>query len=222
MVTRQVVVIGFGGFGREVLDVIEAKAGSKSDRDLGSEDDDLEAIGVLDDNTPESGLLADYQVRYLGPVTELRHLPADVGYVIGIGDPMTRKRIDEAGMESGRQSPVLVHPTASVARSVQMGPGTVVCAHVSITNHIQLGRHVHVNVNSTIGHDAFLGDYVTVSPLVAISGNARLEGSVFVGTGVTINPGVTIGAGAVVGSGAAVLRDVQNGTTVVGVPAKPR
>jgi homoserine dehydrogenase len=47
MVTRQVVVIGFGGFGREVLDVIEAKAGSKSDRDLGSDPNSRVVVGSV-------------------------------------------------------------------------------------------------------------------------------------------------------------------------------
>lgn len=42
-----------------------------------------------------------------------------------------------------------------------------------------------------------------------------------IGSGATILPGVTIGEGALVGAGAVVTKDVSDGTTVVGNPAKP-
>ena len=42
-----------------------------------------------------------------------------------------------------------------------------------------------------------------------------------VGLGARVLPGVTIGAGATVGAGAVVIRDVEAGSTVVGVPARP-
>jgi sugar O-acyltransferase (sialic acid O-acetyltransferase NeuD family) len=215
-VTQPLVVIGGGGFGREVLDVIEAI--NASDRRL-----TYEAIGVLDDGDPDLALLDPYGVRHLGPVSLMSDLAADVGYVIGIGDPRTRRTLDETLLSTGRSSPVLIHPSAAVGqRGVVLGPGTIICSHVSITNHIRLGRHVHVNLNSTIGHDAVLDDYVTLSPLVAISGNVHAETGAFFGTGAKVNPGLTVGEGAVVGTGAAVIRSVPAGQTVLGVPAKPR
>lgn len=214
--TQRLVIIGAGGFGREVLDVIEAI----NNRPTSGPEPDYEVLGFLDDGQPDRDLLAPYGVGHMGPVSRLAELPGDVGYVIGVGSPQLRHKLDDQG--GGRNCPVLVHPSATVARRVDMGPGTVVCSHVSITNHIRLGRHVHVNLNCTIGHDAVLGDYVTLSPLVAISGNVHAEEGAFFGTGAKVNPGLTLGAGAVVGTGAAVIRDVEAGTTVVGVPAKPR
>jgi len=215
-VAEPVVVIGGGGFGREVLDVIEAI-------NLSQAQPTYEAVGILDDGNPDPALLDSYGIRHLGPVSLLSDLASDVGYVIGVGDPRSRRLLDEASMTTGRASPVLIHPTAAVGqRGVVLGPGTIICAHVSITNHIQVGRHVHVNLNSTIGHDAVLDDYVTLSPLVAISGNVHAEAEAFFGTGANVNPGLTIGQGAVVGTGAAVIKSVPAGQTVVGVPAKPR
>ena len=48
-----------------------------------------------------------------------------------------------------------------------------------------------------------------------------VEDYVSIGVGASIKPGVRLGEGAVVGVGAAVVKDVEPGTTVVGVPAKP-
>lgn len=215
-VTQRLVVIGAGGFGREVLDVIDAinSRGATKDGAL------LEVLGILADGVPDRRLLEPYGARHLGPVGHLEDLPEDVGYVIGIGSPQARRRIDEQGR--GRPCPVLVHPSATIAREVTIGPGTVICSHVSITNNIRIGRHVHINLNCTVGHDAVLDDYVTLSPLVAISGKVHACEGAYFGTGATTNPGVTIGANAVVGSGAAVVRDVAPEATVIGVPAKPR
>jgi sugar O-acyltransferase (sialic acid O-acetyltransferase NeuD family) len=213
---QPLVVIGGGGFGREVLDVIDAINTS-------AEHPTYEAIGILDDGEPDSTLLDPYGVTHLGPVSLLDDLALDVGYVIGVGAPRTRRLLDQALLKTGRGSPVLVHPTAAVGRrGVSMGPGTIICSHVSITNHIRFGRHVHVNLNCTVGHDAVLDDYVTLSPLVAISGNVHAETEAFLGTGAKVNPGLTIGEGAVVGTGAAVVKSVEVGQTVLGVPAKPR
>jgi sugar O-acyltransferase (sialic acid O-acetyltransferase NeuD family) len=214
-VTQPLVVIGAGGFGREVVDVV-----AEINLEWAATDRGFEVLGFLDDGHPDLDLLAEYKLEHLGPVATLHDMPADVGYVIGIGSPAVKARIDRQLID--RPAPVLVHPSATIARSVALGPGTIICSHVSITNHIALGRHVHVNLNCTIGHDTTLGDYVTASPLCAISGNVHAEAGVFLGTGAVINPGVTLGEGAVVGSGAAVIKDVVAGTTVVGVPAKPR
>lgn len=214
--TQQFVVIGAGGFGREVLDLIDDAI-----LDTRIEGPDrFEVIGVLADPAPNMEKLDPYKVEYLGTPSRLHDMPESVGYVIAIGSPSAKRRIDAEFRH--RPSPVLVHPSVHSAREIEWGPGTIVCANASITNHIRLGRHVHVNLNCTIGHDAVLGDYVTLSPLVGISGNVTIEDGAFFGTGATVNPGLTIGRDAVIGASAGVIRDIPAGVTAVGVPAKPR
>jgi len=215
--TERVVIIGAGGFGREVLDVIEAINAQPSPAPAV----EIEALGFLDDGAPDLATLAPYGVPHLGPVEALNGLPDDVGYIIGIGSPSVRRQIDEQ-FRGQRMSPVVIHPSATIGRGVTLGPGSVVCAGVRMTNNIVCGRHTHLNINATVGHDARLANYVTVSPLVAISGYVALEDEVMVGTGVTINPGVRVGRESVLGSGAAVLKDVPPRVTAVGVPAKVR
>lgn len=207
----RLVIVGGGGCGREVLDVVDA---------INAVERSYDVLGVLDDGTPDANLLASFGVRHLGPTARLAELDADVAYVLGIGAPSARRRISH--LAGDRSSPTLVHPSVVAGRRrVQLGRGTVVCAHTSIQSNVTIGDHVHINQNCTVGHDARIDDHCVVSPLVAISGHVSLGEQAFVGAGAVLNPGVSLGARSTVGSGAAVIADVAADTTVVGVPARP-
>jgi hypothetical protein len=60
------VIIGAGGFGREVLDIVEALGGGA-----------YEFLGFLDDGTPDERLLAARSVRHFGPLSSLVDIDAD-------------------------------------------------------------------------------------------------------------------------------------------------
>lgn len=205
-----IVIIGAGGHGREVLDVVEA-------RNL--EEGTWDFVGFIDDGHPDRSLLERRQAAWLGGLDVLSGQHGT--YVIGIGDGRARQRIDAAASSVGLKPATLVHPVASIGADVRLGSGTIVTAGVRVTTNIRTGRHVHLNLNSTITHDCVLEDYVTVNPGANISGNVVLQEGVTIGTGAAVVQGITIGAHANVGAGAVVINDVEPGATVVGVPAKP-
>ncbi len=207
------VIIGAGAFAREVHDVVEA---------VNAEGAGWNFLGFLDSNPSDDSLILARGSTVLGGHEMFGKLSAGTRYLIGINGPAVRRSVDEAASGAGLEPAVLVHPTAAVgAHGVEFGPGTIICANVSITTNVRTGRHVHVNLNSTIGHESVLEDYVTLNPGVNVSGNVVLEAGVMVGTGAAIIQGVRVGAGSVVGMGSAVIRDVPAGVTAIGVPAKP-
>jgi acetyltransferase-like isoleucine patch superfamily enzyme len=59
-----------------------------------------------------------------------------------------------------------------------------------------------------------------VGPGAIVGGLAVIECGAMIGSGAIILPKVRIGSFAVVGAGAVVTRDVADGTTVVGNPAR--
>lgn len=211
--TERLVVIGGGGMGRCVLDVVDAV--NYEHEAAGATKYDV--VGVVDDGDPNASLLDARGVKFLGPVAALHDQPADVAYVIGIGSPQAKRAIAET--MGDRAAATVVHPNAHLGFGVELAPGVVVCSHVSIETNARLGAHVHVNQNATVGHDDRIGDYSTISPLVAVSGNVTMDRGVFVGTGASIRQGTTLHRSSVVGMGAVVLNDVPGGATVVGVPA---
>lgn len=209
------VIIGAGGFGREVLDLVNDINCRLGD----SEPDRFDFIGFIDDGQPDMNRLSRIGARYIGPTSSFGHLPEGCKYSIGIGSGTVRRKLDKAASAAGLEPATLIHRSATFGADVRIAPGAVVCAHVSVTTNVSIGRHAHINLNSTIGHDAVLADYSTINPLCAISGEVTVEDEAMVGTNSAINQGLRIGRGSIVGSGSAVTKNVDDYTLVAGVPA---
>jgi acetyltransferase-like isoleucine patch superfamily enzyme len=91
---------------------------------------------------------------------------------------------------------------------------------VTFTSNIKVGRCFHANLYSYVEHDCVIGDFVTFAPGVHCNGNVRIGDYAYIGSGAIIKQGLTIGRGATVGMGAIVTKDVPEGVTVVGNPAR--
>ncbi len=208
-VLTPLLIVGAGGFGREVLDIV---------REINTSCPTFEFLGFLDDGEVKVDLLDRLGARWLGRSERLKEIGAS--FVIGIGTPGPRRAIDAAARSWGRAPATLVHPQATVGADTVLGEGAVIAAGARLTTHIAVGRHTHVNLNCTIGHDAILADFVTLYGGVHLGGGAVIEEGAILGTGCVVLPNVRIGRGAIVGAGAVAVRDVAPGTTVVGIPAR--
>ena len=207
-------VVGAGGFAREVLDTLQ-------DVDGADPDGAFEVVAVVADPEPDPWFFEPYGLgaARLGSRELLDALPG-AAYVVAIGAPDVRERIDSELRES-RPSPVVVHPRATVARrAVELGPGSLLLAFCTVGPRVVIGRHVHISAHVDLGEGTRVGDHVTFSPNVCVGAGVVIEAGVFFGTSAVVGPGVCIGAGAVIGSGAVVDRDVPAGCTAVGRPLR--
>ncbi len=207
---KPLVIVGSGGFAREVLDVVEA---------INAVEERWRFLGFLDDHKSEDALVTSRGAAILGPSQLLTEL--DCEYVIAIADPAARERIDALATGAGREAATLVHPGATVGSVNSISPGLVATAGSCVTTNVQIGRHVHLNLGSTVGHDVVLGPYVTINPGAHISGNVTLEDGVTIGTGASVIQGLKVGRRSFVGAGAVVTKDVGPGLVVIGIPARP-
>jgi serine O-acetyltransferase len=97
-----------------------------------------------------------------------------------------------------------------IGRGTEFGPGFVLfhSSGVVINGKVRGGSNVHLH------HEVTLGDNE--------EGESPMLGShIEIGAGAKIIGKVTIGDGARIGANAVVVHDVEPGTTVVGIPAKP-
>jgi len=95
-------------------------------------------------------------------------------------------------------------------------PGAVICSGTSV------GNHSIINLGATIDHDVRIGSFVHIAPQVALGGGAVVGDDAYVGMGAIVRDHVTIGPRTLVGMGAVVSKEFPEGTTLVGIPAKPK
>ena len=132
----------------------------------------------------------------------------------------TRRILALRLQELGYTFPPLVHLDAIVGRDCVIDEGAQVMAGAVVQAGSHIGAFAIVNSRASVDHDCHLEAGVHISPGVALGGGVSVGEDSYVGIGAAVVHGVTIGNGALVGAGAAVLKDVKNGSRVVGVPAK--
>lgn len=197
---ESVYVVGAGGLGRETYDALLARG---------------DPVRAFVDEKVTGG---DVRGR---PVVAVSAADPGTGYVIGIADPDTRRRLATALDARGLHPVSVVHPRAVVGPDTSLGDGCIVLANAHVSSSITIGMHCNVQYNATIGHDSVLEDYVSVFPGANVSGSVVVESGATIGSNAVVLQGLSVGAGAFVGAGAVVTKSVPPGAVVVGSPARP-
>ena len=209
---KHLIIIGVGGFAREVYWNAQSSIGYGSDWDL---------KGFLDGNVKlEQSEYEKLNLPVLGDVDSYDIKENDV-FICAIGSNKARKEITEMMLGKNAEFISLIHNTAIIQGTARYGKGCIICPRTCIGDHACLGDFVIMNTASAIGHDAILDNYVSLMSYVDITGYCHLEEGVMFGSGARILPHGKVGAYAVVGAGSVVLRRVKSGVTVFGNPAVP-
>ena len=116
--------------------------------------------------------------------------------------------------------PSLVHPSATLSPSCRLGAASVVMPHVVVNAAARIGPGAILNTGCVVEHDCVLAEGVHVSPNATIAGGVRIGRLSWIGAGATIIEQRTVGESVIVGAGSVVIRDVGDGLTVVGSPAR--
>ncbi len=208
---KDIVIVGAGGFGREVKTIIDA---------INKKDKTYNFLGYYDDAMPKGKLINQYPI--VGNLKELNAVTQETAVVLGIGNPKVKSKIIALLTNELLHFPTIIHPNVVISDDeVTIDNGTIICAGTIITCNIKIGKFVTLNLLCTVGHDAIIGDFSSFMPSVNISGEVHIEEQVYVGTGASIINQLTIGKGTTVGAGAVVSKSLPANCTAVGIPAKP-
>ena len=207
---KRLLIVGAGGFGREMFGAAREAVGYGTDFEIG---------GFLD---ARSDALAGFEgyPAVIGDPATYEPRPGDV-FVTALGGIEARRRCAEALEAKGAEFVAIVHRTAFVGPGVKIGAGSFVAPNAVLTADVTVGRHVSVFHCSSVGHDTVLGDYSHVYAQCSLGGAVKLGEGARVFPGSVIVPRRTVGAGATVGAGSTVIIDVAPGVTVFGSPAAP-
>ena len=146
------------------------------------------------------------------------HLANGMG---SIGEPIRREEVYERFSKQGFTFTSVVHPSATVAKSVKISDGVQIMANAVAQPGAVIGSNTIINTAATIDHDSQIGAHCHIAPRVAVSGQVVVGRRSHIGTGASVIQAVHIGAGCVVGAGATVVKNLPDGTFAVGTPAKP-
>jgi sugar O-acyltransferase (sialic acid O-acetyltransferase NeuD family) len=139
---------------------------------------------------------------------------------IGGARGQERLQLQRYMSENGVEPMVAVHPRAFVARGVVPGLGSQILAQASVAAAVRLGQACIINHAATVDHECILADGVHVAPGAVLAGCVSVGQHTLIGAGAVVIPRIRIGANVIVGAGAVVTKDVADGTTVAGSPAR--
>jgi len=149
--------------------------------------------------------------------------PSRIGFSLSINmDGRKRLAYHEKLTAKGLKPVTLIHPSAVIAGDAQIGEGSQIMAGVVIGPRARIGKQCIVNTRAGIDHETVLEDGAEISPGATLCGLIRVGTCSWIAAGATVLPMVRIGENAVVGAGSVVNKDVPAGTTVVGIPARPK
>jgi sugar O-acyltransferase (sialic acid O-acetyltransferase NeuD family) len=207
---QRIVLIGAGGHGRAVLDVIRSEGR-------------YDVAGVIDSVRPAGsewlGLTVFGDEQRLDELC--READTRLG-IVAIGDNWRRRAL-ASRLESrvpGFTLVSCVHPAASVASDAVLGVGTVVMPGSVVASGSRVGRGCIVNTLASLDHDGVMEDFSSLAPGAVTGGAVHVETCAAVGLGARVVQAVRVGAHAVVGAGALVLEELPPRVVAMGVPAR--
>jgi UDP-N-acetylbacillosamine N-acetyltransferase len=144
------------------------------------------------------------------------HIPI----VFGIGDNKIRKKLFDKVFKNGFKILSLIHPSAIISSSVNIGKGTIIMPNVVVNAKSIIGDGVILNTSSIVEHECVIDNFVHISPNVALAGNVKVGAFTHIGIGSSVIQGLKIGKNNIIGAGAVVIDDIKDNKKMVGVPAR--
>ena len=209
---KHLVIIGVGGFAREVYWHAQDSVGYGEEWDIkGFLDGDVK-LTAEEYEKLSAPLLGDVDSYVIEP---------DDCFICAIGSPKVKEKLVQRILARDGAFINVVHNSAIVYPTVRMGRGNILCPDVHILDHVKIGNFVTINGRSGMGHDAEVGDYSSLMGSVEIMGYVRIGRRTFWGGGARAGPHSRVDDDATVGVASVVLRRIKAGDTVFGNPAMP-
>ena len=211
---NNLIIVGAGGFGREVYSWLR----DWIHRSPVAGDQAFHIKGFLSNNPND---LHGFEVAadILGD-PEYYAVEEDDRFVLAIGTVEDKKRIVLSLKARRARFFTLVHPTAVVADTASIGEGVVVCPFATVSVNVTVDDFAMLNFYASCGHDAKVGKYCVLSPYATMNGFAILEDEVFMGTHATVVAHKRVGCRSKISANSLAANDVPPCTLVQGVPGK--
>ena len=205
IVVKNIVIMGAGDLGKEVVWLIE---------DINKYHSTYLILGFLDDDGKKQGE-EFYGYKVLGKGSDLEdianHTP--LSCVVAIQDGTVRKQIVERHTGFNKWESI-IHPTAVIAGTSPVGKGSVVFPQVTVSVDSVIGEFCLFYIHSIVCNDCTIGNYVSIMSGASVSERAVVGSECFLAAGSTIYPYKKLGNRVRVGVEATASKDYEDGAQV--------
>lgn len=202
---KDIILVGFGGHAKSIADSIE-HAGK------------YHIVGYTEYEDCNVG----EKYKYLGTDDVLSEYFSNgvknavicVGY---LGKGSIRDKLYSMLKTIGFDLPVIVDPSAVIAKNVLIGEGTFIGKGAVINAEARIDEMCIVNTKAIVEHECHVESFSHVAVGTVLCGNVKVKNHSFLGANSTIIQGVEIGQNCVIGAGSIILKNLQDNKTVYGI-----
>ena len=205
---KKLVIVGAGGLGRIVYDVL------RNDPTVQAE---VTLHGFLDTRI-NLQLPAEIDAKVLGDPRD--YLPgADELFIPAVGDPTWREALVRPLAAKGAD--FFAHTrAAAIGARTSIGRGSFLTPGAVVSTDCRIGEFVYLDTYVVVGHDVEIGAHSMVGAMTFLAGGVKIGRGVAIHPRATLAKDVRVGDGATIGIGSVVVKDVPPRTTVFGNPAR--
>lgn len=141
-------------------------------------------------------------------------------FIVALDD--AKERMSHINLALANKVPLIsaIHPSATLLSDYSLGENCIVHAGVIVGYKAIVGNGVILNTGVQLDHHVVVEDGVTIDPGCIIAGNVLIRQFATLHTNTTVINKIIIGHAAITGAGSVVIKDVEQNSTVVGVPAR--
>ena len=194
-ITKDIVIIGGGGFALEVYSYI-------------IDENKFNIKGYINEKKDCELIESNNKLRYLGNIEDYNSKANDRA-LICIGNPVIRRKIFSICNKKSLNLCSYFHPTSYISSSASIGKGVIVAPHCIISSNAVIESNVFLNVYCGVGHGAKIGPNTIMSPYSVINGDCVLGEAVFLGSRVTLNPKIKVDSFSSIDTGCVLRGDVS-------------
>lgn len=205
---KDLIIVGAGGMGRTMYDFARESLGYETDFLIkGYLDDNIHSLDGFKNYPPLLGRISDYQPK-----------ENDV-FICSIGGESRRNLMLEIINLGGEFIP-LIHKTARIGTNAFLGKGNMVGAFTTIASDAHIGDYNFIQSYTILGHDVVIGDWNRIDSHVMLVGGTFVGNHNIIHTHAMINHTVHVGDECKIAACSFIIKDVENGSTMFGNPAR--
>ena len=204
---QDILLLGFGGHCRSIIDSIE----NSNIYSIYGILDKEEKMGEIYKNYKVIGTDEDLQKFYNKGI---KNIFICIGFM---GNNNIRNILYQKVKKIGFEVVNIIDKTAILANNIKLGEGIFIGKRAILNSNVMIDNMAIINTGAIIEHDSYVGEYSHVSIASILCGSVNIGESVFIGANSTIINNINIEKNTIIGAGSVVVKDVFKNSKCYGV-----